>query len=79
VGVGQIWHWLAPAGIKSYINRCNYQTYLLHVRHLLALAGTCRQAFSWYRSHGIALLTTHVATQYHAMRVEPFMVFVVEH
>ena len=75
MGVGLVWHWLAPAGIKSYINRCNYQTYLLHVRHLLAPPSRLFHGMD----HGIALLTTHVATQYHAMRVEPFMVFVVEH
>ena len=80
MGVGQIWHWQAPAGIKSYINRCTYQTYLLHVGHLLVLVGTCKQTFSWYRSwyrgadyqHGDPI----PCLAYHALRNELFLVFV---
>jgi hypothetical protein len=29
--------------------------------------------------HGIAVLNISVVIQYHVMRVEPFMVFVIEH
>ena len=46
-------------------------------RHSQALAGTCRQAFSWYRSHGIAALDISATLQYHAMCVELFMVSVI--
>ena len=71
---GTCWHQVTAS-------LCNQEFGLVTVWQHLALADICKQLLRSLNGtdHGIAALSVSMALQYHAMRVELFMVLVITH